>query len=760
MIDQGLVKTHFLGRDGFIWWIGQIVDQTQWAANLGGSPTRTTKEQKGFDFRYKVRIMGYHTASPGDLKDEQLPWASIMLPVTAGVSGGAMSTPNLRQGDFVQGYFLDGEDAQQPVIMGVLGFNQYTAVMKNIPDAGFKPFSGFTTKDIVPQHSLRLQEEEAEAVAEEIDKDKTNNEKIAESTVNATTAKDGATKEQYDNEKKSSTVASNTDCEQAPVGSIQREIKNMIAETQRIQKTATDWETKVSTKINNIESEIEKVKQNAIKAISGDVKRITTELQKNALMKVNDALSDTYNEVFPTELMKVKEKADEANSELACAFKNIMKNLTGMVGNFLGQIMDKFINTPMCAVENFVGSLLGKISGLIDGAVNSVMAPIKALLAGMGVASSGLDDVMGFATDALSFLSCDQDPKCSNVKEWNPVNGPEITASLNLNSIFDKAKQASGLVQDAISGISNIGDAISDVAKNANFDDVFVDTCNVGPLFCGPPTVEFVGGGGDGAKGNALVTFATTVIGVDIIFPGQNYSTPPRVKIIDACQKGKGAKARAILENGRVVRVVMDDTGIDYIPNYDGSQGGDGRTWAEKDETTIKRSNGTYDTPYKPGNVVRVCPGDEVTYPGGNVVIIAGTDCEDITTPPFDDTTRRGPFPTTGTGDYPVVLEIDDINILDGGFGYDCSVDKVVIEPSNGAELKIKCDPLGSIIGVDVVKGGIGFNEDPDLYIQSDKGYNARLMPVFKVNRVGEDVEPELVSSGELIQVVDCVGKF
>ena len=45
MIENGLVKTHFLGRDGFIWWIGQIVDQTQWAANLGGSPTRTTEEQ-------------------------------------------------------------------------------------------------------------------------------------------------------------------------------------------------------------------------------------------------------------------------------------------------------------------------------------------------------------------------------------------------------------------------------------------------------------------------------------------------------------------------------------------------------------------------------------------------------------------------------------------------------------------------------------------------------------------------------------------
>ena len=59
--------------------------------------------------------------------------------------------------------------------MGVLGFNQYTAVMKNVPDTAFTPFSGFTTKDTVPQHSLRLEKEEAEAVAEEVDKKTTKN---------------------------------------------------------------------------------------------------------------------------------------------------------------------------------------------------------------------------------------------------------------------------------------------------------------------------------------------------------------------------------------------------------------------------------------------------------------------------------------------------------------------------------------------------------------------------------------------------------
>ena len=784
MLEQGLIKSHFVGKDGFQWWIGQITPEKEWGINLPSAPTETTKEMKGFDFRYKVRIMGYHTACNSSLPDVDLPWASVMLPVTAGVSGGGISTPNLRQGDFVYGFFLDGEDAQQPIIMGVIGHNQYTAILKEAPedieDCGFKPFSGFTVKEQVPKWKLTTSQEEPTAVADGVDVNETNNNEVAESSAGATTRSDGASLEQYKNESKPSTVAANTDCDVAPVGSIQREIKNMIADVQRIQKTESDWRTKVSTTVNDIQGDIDKVKQNTIKAISGDVKRITTELQKNALMKVNDALSESYDKVFPTELPLLKEEADKANSELACAFKNIMKNLTGMVGNFLSQIMDRFITTPMCAVENFVGSLLGKISGLIDGAVNSVMGPIKALLAGMGVASSGLDDVMGFATDVLSFLSCNQDPKCSDVKEWNPVNGPEITATLDLNSIFSKAKEAASLVKGAVEDIGNIGDAISDVAKNANFDDIFVDHCNVGPVFCGPPTVEFIGGGGAGTKGNVIVSALTTVLGVDVIMPGGDYLEAPRVRFIDSCDKGRGAKGTAVLgpvpvqvplpdgtigpdPTGKttigVTQVIIDDTGIDYMPSYDGSQGGDGRTWADRDETTVKHPDGTYDTPYKPGTTITVCPGDEVTHPGGQTEIITGTECTGITTKLPPPEVERGRFPSTSTGDYPVVLEIDDINILDGGFGYDPN-DEVIIEPSNGAKFKIKTDPLGAVTKVDVINGGIGFNEDPDIYIKSKKGYNARLMPVFKVNRIGEEIAPEAVAPTGVIQVIDCVGKF
>ena len=67
---------------------------------------------------------------------------------------------------------------------------------------------------------------------------------------------------------------------------------------------------------------------------------------------------------------------------------------------------------------------------------------------------------------------------------------------------------------------------------------------------------------------------------------------------------------------------------------------------------------------------------------------------------------------------------------------------------------------FASDIGGDVVNGGIGFTADPNIYIQSDSGYNARMIPVFKVNRVGEDLDPAAVPLANIIQVVDCVGKF
>ena len=120
MIEQDLFKKQFVGRDGFIWWVGQIATES-YRNNLPGSQPGPTllADQPGFGYRYQVRIMGYHSEDPVGLPDADLPWAAVMYPVTAGGGGGTrFETPKLTKGDFVYGFFIDGEDAQQPVTMG------------------------------------------------------------------------------------------------------------------------------------------------------------------------------------------------------------------------------------------------------------------------------------------------------------------------------------------------------------------------------------------------------------------------------------------------------------------------------------------------------------------------------------------------------------------------------------------------------------------------------------------------------------------
>lgn len=164
MIDQELIKKYFVGRDGFVWWVGQIAPENKWSPNIPGRRVSTTNEIKGFGDRYKVRILGYHDISEETpLNDNDLPWAQVMLPVTAGSGSGAASqSASLHQGTYVFGFFLDGEDAQQPVIMGILGYNQYTLVDKGPKANGgasqFIPFDGkygIGSDDKVPTQNIR-----------------------------------------------------------------------------------------------------------------------------------------------------------------------------------------------------------------------------------------------------------------------------------------------------------------------------------------------------------------------------------------------------------------------------------------------------------------------------------------------------------------------------------------------------------------------------------------------------------------------------
>lgn len=104
-------KTDFAGRDGFSWWIGEVEDNMD--------PT-----QMG---RVKVRIIGWYTGNRVkdgassyllDMPTEVLPWATVLLPTDRPQTKNAGSTTELQPGAQVLGFFLDGDEAQLPCVLG------------------------------------------------------------------------------------------------------------------------------------------------------------------------------------------------------------------------------------------------------------------------------------------------------------------------------------------------------------------------------------------------------------------------------------------------------------------------------------------------------------------------------------------------------------------------------------------------------------------------------------------------------------------
>ena len=118
-------------------WHGQIVDDSVWRDNILAGKYEDKDSVPGWGRRYKVRVFGEHDLGGEDgypIPDEQLPWASIEFPVTAGSgAGNCKQTPALRQGNIVSGYWADGYSKQMPVITGVIGNNEQILMGTEFP---------------------------------------------------------------------------------------------------------------------------------------------------------------------------------------------------------------------------------------------------------------------------------------------------------------------------------------------------------------------------------------------------------------------------------------------------------------------------------------------------------------------------------------------------------------------------------------------------------------------------------------------------
>lgn len=673
MIEQGLLKKQFVGRDGFFWWLGQVVDSKKWKDNSPGLPA---DDLPGFKRRVKVRIMGYHTADVGALSDDDLPWAYCMMPVTAGGNQGGMSqSVNFSGGEWVFGFFLDGEDGQQPVVMGVLDKSSQLTFPKEIPAVGFKPFSGYTNGLVESQHNIKKDGAPGESDPTQPD--------VQQGTggvkTKPTLATEGAhlesprqdipdhgTKAAHENAKNTGKVKTAQSCaDDNPQAGIQLAIQRLQSQVAFIQQQQSLFIDPLSQKLGNIQREVERASQ----AVSAYMKDIMDKVRGVALQTMSEAMAKISVELPIDGMAKDFKKAmDKALDGLGCLFENIIGGLVDQMGGLLQDMMGRVTGALDCVVNDVIGgmlnSALGAINSVADGITGAVSGVTSALDSVLGAVQLPLAAAQSFLASLKALFTCQNETECQDIAQGDMLSGnaPEspgdflgmIGSALGgggglpepLGGLVDAGKDVAGSITGAVGAVTGAVDSVTGAAQDlvgtakGAFDVVSgipgqalaqLEACNPFAELNTPPVATIFGGGTTSTDINLIINKKGKVIAVDLEgseVENRTFTSVPSVYVSGKIgRKGGGAGLQVIMEPGPsgprfgydnlktnprpIQKIVVLEPGKDFLPAPDGSIGGPYGTFAEKDETVTQTPDGDFQ---------KFAPGRDITVPAGTIV--------------------------------------------------------------------------------------------------------------------------------------------
>ena len=424
MSEGTLFNPGFLGAS-FNWWIGQIADDSTWRDNIVPGKFDDKNAIPGWGRRYKVRIIGLHDQEEETINSEELPWAQVMYPITAGGGqAGASQTPNLRQGNFVFGFFLDGQEQQVPVIMGVLGNNAQTELETKTgfnKGKNFTPQSGYaetkepktgTTKETAPDEGLVVSEgktptkENADAVHQTSSGDVKREDKLQEKIPLL---------------KPDDTVGSATKA-------IQTVLDNL---TQKINKYLNAITSYIDA-VSNVISDLEKLVSDAACQIARYMKILFDKIMEYVLKLLNKELTKAVSAIPATYRYLFGDIKEILTELILCLYNKITDGLCDLIQGILDELFkpkelqeagakgldscQKTPNVPICYAEDIVGQIVSYNKSGIDDANNALLNNINAFLDDIqnqlaGVSGSLADitsligGINGSLTSALSFTN-------------------------------------------------------------------------------------------------------------------------------------------------------------------------------------------------------------------------------------------------------------------------------------------------------------------------------------------------------------------
>lgn len=557
MLDQSLLQSHFIGRDGFRWWIGQIPPISAMGKQVEGG---------GWGNRFKVRIIGYHPYSEADLPNEDLPWAQCLIPTTAGSGAANVATGvQLQPGDIVLGFFLDGDNAQIPVILATFGRSD------SVPSLNYQsPFQAFTGRSSLMPKGTKLTPSGGSNSESNEPKENSNRspQSITEEQAQQLSQKVG---EQIVSENSAigdQVPLANT-VKNTQVDKIKSIVKNLLRKLRRLQGNIE----KIRTEIDKA---VDKIVTLCNDFIGGIFKFLIEKLQKllkeglKLLYKLvfSQVLAATGNPiaahaagVLAQQLMVQPVKLLEES--FGCIAGEIIDKIKGIVSDILTSVVDNVDRFVSCAADQFAGTLLNSVIGVLENLFDGPLATVEKLLQFFDDFSVGnvLREAVGLLSEFGVGFGCNQnfDNYKGLVNEWTVGGGPSGSTSTLASSMAN--------TYESIQNIANI--------VNAGVDINSVQQCFTNALqFASPPIINIFGGQGSDATaipifGNLVTNsdgnITASVIGVQLTNPGSGYVYPPFVEIIDDNDQGYGAVARSIINSkGEVETIYIVSEGENY----------------------------------------------------------------------------------------------------------------------------------------------------------------------------------------------------
>ena len=599
MIEESLLKSNFLGRDGFIWWIGQVAPASVWRNEKSKIDAGENKRDDdgnpkigdSWAYRCKVRIVGYHTFDGTILPDIDLPWAHVsMTPENGSAQGSVGKSLMLTGGETVYGFFLDGEDAQQPIIVGCLYRNESTVnfatpeFLEKEKSSQFKPFTGLQGPLTQGPTQIReknpaVQQEPTDAadpsvgiqtssmVGDPVPAVREQNKPGGDQLIRKSLAT-----QQFTLKGAELKIVRENGCNDNLIGKIGKVIQDFIAFVNRLEKGIDKYVDPVLNTLVDITTQI----RTFASRIVGIIKFIINNMRNGIIGLVTKLFGQFIGLVTPIPQQPPIASATKNIVDIIfCVFEKLLPIIIDFITNMLAKIVGKAINAPLCAVEQAVAAILSKLIDTIDSFLGPIFSGLNWLIGAVGQVKDILAQVSSLAQQILSFLACDR-LQCETPTEWSPANGPGNGGSDSWNRTIGNINVLKGINSDlgvAMGQLSLYGstqnstyrDCTERALRPKRQKDQVPLPPGVRANNCLPPEIEIFG---DGVQAQAVPVVSDTgsILSVEILNPGRGYSKPPTVVIRDNTNCGTGAQATAEITNGSVTGIYLNNPGTGYSP--------------------------------------------------------------------------------------------------------------------------------------------------------------------------------------------------